>query len=42
VTSGSHGDTLQFKISKLFIVLGEFTLTLENSNAYLSLVVCGS
>jgi len=40
-TTGSHGDSLEFEISKFLVVLGELALTLENSDADLGLVVSG-
>jgi len=40
-TTGGHGDSLEFEISKFLVVLGELTLTLENSDADLGLVVSG-
>lgn len=41
-TTGSHRDSLKIEISKLLVILSEFTLTLENSDSDLGLVVsCG-
>ena len=40
-TARSHGDALKIEITELLVVLGELTLTLENSDADLGLVIGG-
>jgi len=42
MATGSHWDTLKLKISELLVVLGEFTLTLEDCDLDLGLVVSSS
>jgi hypothetical protein len=39
VSSGSHGDTGEIEITELLVVLGELTLSLENRDSDLGLVI---
>lgn len=41
VAAGCHRDALKFEVSKLLVVLCELTLTLQNGDAYLGLIVGG-
>jgi len=42
VSSGGHGDTSKVEVTELLVVLGELTLSLENGDSDLSLVISSS
>mmetsp|Transcript_113992 Transcript_113992/g.157989 ORF Transcript_113992/g.157989 Transcript_113992/m.157989 type:complete len:497 (+) Transcript_113992:667-2157(+) len=42
MTSGSHGDTRELEVTEFVIILGELTLTLEDSDTNLGLIISSS
>ena len=42
MTSRSHWDSTELKISKLFVVCSHFSFTLKNGDSDFSLVICSS